>query len=140
VLTEGRPTIAMETYNRMMLLKQRFPWGYRTLVAEVSYPIHLREFCLISLTDRVPDESTVRKLTRRIGPEDGGGVDPPADRQCDAGEAIQATGGADRLHGDRGGCALPDRLGYGFQWRHGARTRGTQARGLIGGRGTACGP
>jgi IS5 family transposase len=69
VLTEGRPTIALETYIRMMLLKQRYRWGYRTLVAEVSDSIHLRRFCRISLTDRVPDESTVRKLTRRIGPE-----------------------------------------------------------------------
>jgi hypothetical protein len=32
-------------------------------------PIHLRRFCRISLTDRVPDESMVRKLTRRIGSE-----------------------------------------------------------------------
>ncbi len=69
VLTEGRPTIALETYIRMMLLKQRYRWGYRTLVAEVSDSIHLRRFCRISLTERVPDESTVRKLTRRIGPE-----------------------------------------------------------------------
>jgi IS5 family transposase len=67
VLTEGRPTIAMETYVRMMLLKQRYRWGYRTLVAEVSDSIHLRRFCRISLTERVPNESTVRKLTRRIG-------------------------------------------------------------------------
>src|SRR5881227_3030953 len=52
-----------------MVLKQRFRWGYRTLVAEVSDSIHLRRFCRISLTERVPDESTVRKLTRRIGPE-----------------------------------------------------------------------
>ena len=69
VLTEGRPTIAMETYVRMMLLKQRYRWGYRTLVAEVSDSIHLRRFCRISLVDRVPDESTLRKLTRRIGAE-----------------------------------------------------------------------
>jgi transposase, IS5 family len=69
VLTEGRPTIALESYVRLMLLKQRYRWGYRTLVAEVSDSIHLRRFCLISLTERVPDESTVRKLTRRIGPE-----------------------------------------------------------------------
>ena len=27
VLTEGRPTIAMETYVRLMLLKQRYRWG-----------------------------------------------------------------------------------------------------------------
>ena len=69
VLTEGRPTIAMETFIRLMALKQRYRWGYRTLVAEVSDSIHLRRFCRISLSERVPDESTVRKLTRRIGAE-----------------------------------------------------------------------
>src|SRR6185437_677430 len=69
VLTEGRPTIALESYVRLMVLKQRYRWGYRTLVAEVSDSIHLRRFCRISLSERVPDESTVRKLTRRIGPE-----------------------------------------------------------------------
>jgi IS5 family transposase len=62
VLTEGRPTIAMETYIRMMVLKQRYRWGYRTLVAEVSDSIHLRRFCRISLTERVPDESTNSEL------------------------------------------------------------------------------
>ncbi len=69
VLTDGRPTIAMETYIRLMVLKQRYRWGYRTLQAEVSDSIHLRRFCRIALSERVPDESTVRKLTRRIGPE-----------------------------------------------------------------------
>src|ERR1700683_1739436 len=69
VLTEGRPTIAMETYVRLMVLKQRYRWGYRTLVAEVADSIHLRRFCRISLSERVPDESTVRKLTRRVGPD-----------------------------------------------------------------------
>src|SRR3954469_11384004 len=69
VLTEGRPTIAMETYVRLMVLKQRYRWGYRMLVAEVSDSIHLRRFCRISLSERVPDESTIRKLTRRIGAE-----------------------------------------------------------------------
>ncbi|MCA1678572.1 MAG: transposase [Actinobacteria bacterium] len=69
VLSNGRPTIAIETYVRLMVLKQRYRWGYRTLVAEVSDSIHLRRFCRISLSERVPDESTVRKLTRRLGPE-----------------------------------------------------------------------
>jgi IS5 family transposase len=69
VLSEGRPTIAMETFVRLMVLKQRYRWGYRTLVAEVSDSIYLRRFCRISLTERVPDESTVRKLTRRVGAE-----------------------------------------------------------------------
>jgi IS5 family transposase len=69
VLTEGRPTIALETFVRLMVLKQRYRWGYRTLVAEVSDSIHLRRFCRIALSERVPDESTVRKLARRIGAE-----------------------------------------------------------------------
>jgi len=59
----------METYVRLMVLKQRYRGGYRTLVAEVSDSIHLRRFCRISLAESVPDESTVRKLTRRIGSE-----------------------------------------------------------------------
>ena len=69
VLSDGRPTIAMETYVRLMVLKARYRWGYRVLVAEVSDSIHLRRFCRIGLGERVMGESTVRKLTRRIGPE-----------------------------------------------------------------------
>jgi IS5 family transposase len=65
----GRPTIAMQSYVRLMVLKHRYGWGYRTLVAEVSDSLHLRRFCRIALGERVPDESTVRKLTRRLGPE-----------------------------------------------------------------------
>ena len=33
---------------------------------EVSDSLHLRRFCLIALDMRVPDESTIRKLTRRL--------------------------------------------------------------------------
>jgi IS5 family transposase len=67
VLTDGRPTIAMESYVRLMVLKVGYRWGYRSLVAEVSDSIHLRRFCRISLSERLLDESTVRNLTRRIG-------------------------------------------------------------------------
>ena len=66
-LTHGRPTISMATYVRLMVIKQRTGWGYETLMREVSDSIHLRRFCLIALGERVPDESTVRKLTRRLG-------------------------------------------------------------------------
>src|SRR5438105_15447752 len=69
VLSDGRPTISMEIYIRLMFLKARYRWGYRSLVAEVSDSIHLRRFCRISLGERMPDDSTVRKLTRRIGAE-----------------------------------------------------------------------
>jgi transposase, IS5 family len=65
----GRPTIAMETYVRLMIVKHRSGWGYETLMREVSDSIHLRRFCRLGMSDRVPDESTVRKLTRRLGAE-----------------------------------------------------------------------
>jgi IS5 family transposase len=66
-LHRGRPTIAMATYLRLMIVKHRTGWGYETLAREVSDSLHLRRFCLIPLTEPVPDESTVRKLTRRLG-------------------------------------------------------------------------
>src|SRR5215217_4390253 len=65
----GRPTIPMERLLRLMVIKQRSGWGYETLVREVSDSLHLRRFCRIALTERVPDESTIRKLVRRLGPE-----------------------------------------------------------------------
>lgn len=68
-LAEGRPTIPMETYLRLMILKHRHGWGYESLVREVADSFHLRRFCLLDLVQAVPEESTVRKLTRRLGPE-----------------------------------------------------------------------
>ncbi len=65
----GRPSLAMETYVRLMVIKHRSGWGYETLMREVSDSIHLRRFCRLGLSERVPDESTVRKLTRRLGAE-----------------------------------------------------------------------
>jgi IS5 family transposase len=64
----GRPTIAMESFVRLMVVKQRTGWGYETLMGEVSDSLHLRRFCLIAIDQRLPDESTVRKLVRRLGP------------------------------------------------------------------------
>jgi len=40
-----------------------------TLVREVADSLHLRRFCRIALTERVPRESTIRKLTRGLGAE-----------------------------------------------------------------------
>jgi IS5 family transposase len=65
----GRPTIPIERLVRLMVIKQRSGWGYETLAREVSDSLHLRRFCRIALTERVPDESTIRKLVRRLGPE-----------------------------------------------------------------------
>src|SRR6185437_3046029 len=65
----GRPSIAMASFLRLMVVKQRTGWGYETLVREVSDSLHLRRFCLIGIDQKVADESTVRKLARRLGAE-----------------------------------------------------------------------
>ena len=66
-LTEGRPTIPIETFVRLMVVKTRMGWGYERLVREVSDSLHLRRFCEIGLGGRVPDESTLRKMCHRLG-------------------------------------------------------------------------
>jgi IS5 family transposase len=59
----------MQVSVRLMVIKQRTGWGYETLVREVSDSLHLRRFCLVAIDQQVPEESTVRKLARRLGPE-----------------------------------------------------------------------
>lgn len=65
----GRPSISMATFVRLMVVKQRTGWGYETLMREVSDSLHLRRFCQVAIDRRVPEESTVRKLARRLGAE-----------------------------------------------------------------------
>jgi IS5 family transposase len=65
----GRPTIPMERYLRMMVVKHHYGWGYETLVREVADSISLRHFCRIPLGAPVPHSTTLVKLTRRFGPE-----------------------------------------------------------------------
>jgi IS5 family transposase len=67
--SEGRPSIPIETYLRLMFLKYRYGLGYERLCALVSDSITWRRFCRIGLEASVPDESTIRKITRRCGPE-----------------------------------------------------------------------
>src|SRR5262249_8153493 len=64
----GRPSIPMATYVRLMALKHSNGWGYERLVYQVADSFHLRLFCGIAIDAPVPDESTIRKLTRRFGP------------------------------------------------------------------------
>src|SRR6478609_9422753 len=67
--TEGRPSIPIETYLRLMFLKYRFNLGYARLCVQVNDSLSWRRFCRIGLEASVPDESTIRKITRRCGPE-----------------------------------------------------------------------
>jgi len=61
--TRGRRTIPMETYLRLMYLKRRYQLGYESLVTEVNDSVSWRRFCRIGLSGRVPDASTLIKLT-----------------------------------------------------------------------------
>jgi IS5 family transposase len=63
----GRPTIPVATYLRMMYLKRRYKLGYETLVKEVKDSFTWRRFCHLSLKERIPDDNTLIKLTRKYG-------------------------------------------------------------------------
>jgi IS5 family transposase len=63
----GRPTTAVSTYLRMMYLKHRYQLGYEVLAKEVKDSFAWRRFCHLSLGDRVPDSTTLIKLTHKYG-------------------------------------------------------------------------
>jgi IS5 family transposase len=63
----GRPTVPVATYLRMMYLKRRYGLGYESLVKEVKDSFSWRRFCHLSLSDRVPDSTTLIKLTHKYG-------------------------------------------------------------------------
>jgi IS5 family transposase len=52
-----------------MFLKYRFGLGYERLCTSVADSITWRRFCRVGLEASVPDESTIRKITRRCGAE-----------------------------------------------------------------------
>jgi len=63
----GRPTTPVATYLRMMYLKRRYKLGYEMLVKEVKDSFSWRSFCRLSFEDRVPDDTTLIKLTHKYG-------------------------------------------------------------------------
>jgi len=65
--TQGRPSIPMETYLRMMFLKYRYRLGFEPLCAEVADSLAWRRFCRVPLGTRVPHPTTLMKITSRCG-------------------------------------------------------------------------
>ncbi|MCL6557684.1 MAG: transposase [Firmicutes bacterium] len=65
--TCGRPTVPVDVYLRMMYLKKRYNLGYETLCKEVSDSISWRIFCHIRFEEKVPDFTTLAKLTKKYG-------------------------------------------------------------------------
>ena len=89
----------------------------------------------------LPDLAVGAGAGRVDGPEadqagrggDGERADACVDRGGDAVEAVPAAGGEDRLDGDRGGRALPDRRGAGLAWGEGrSRARASKLAALVG--------
>ena len=93
---EGRPSIPIETYLRLMFLKYRYQLGYERVCAPVADSITWRRFCRIGLEASVPDESTIRKLTRRCGPD----VVDALNLQLLAAAAGRGVVGLDRVRAD----------------------------------------
>lgn len=102
----GRPSVAIDVFVRLMVVKQRTRWGYETLVREVSDSLHLRRFCLIALDQRVPDESTVRKLARPPWAGRRRRDHAARDRPGAARGALSRARRKDRLDGGRGRHSL----------------------------------
>jgi IS5 family transposase len=65
--TQGRPSIPMETFLRIMFLRFRYKLGYEVLCAEISDSLAWRRFCRIPLGVRVPHPSTIEKIVVRCG-------------------------------------------------------------------------
>jgi IS5 family transposase len=65
--TDGRPSVPMETYVRMMALKYRYQLGYEALCEEVSDSVSWRLFCRVPFGERAPHPSTLEKITSRCG-------------------------------------------------------------------------
>jgi IS5 family transposase len=63
--TMGRPGVPIATYVRLMYLKFRYKLGYETLVEEVHDSISWRRFCGLGYTQKVPDATTLIKLTHK---------------------------------------------------------------------------
>src|SRR5262249_54327587 len=63
----GRPSTPVECYLRLMFLKFRYRLGYESLCQEVADSISWRRFCRIPLDGKVPQPTTLMKLTTRCG-------------------------------------------------------------------------
>jgi IS5 family transposase len=63
----GRPSIAMETYLRLMFLKFRYRLGYESLCRGVTDSISWQRFARIPLGTRVPHPTTLMKITTKCG-------------------------------------------------------------------------
>jgi IS5 family transposase len=65
----GRPSTPLQVYLRIMYIKCMYSFSYEILQQRVSDSIKWRRFCHIPLDAKVPDGSTLCKLTKLFGDE-----------------------------------------------------------------------
>lgn len=63
----GRPSTFIATYVRLMVLKFRHQYSYEELIEDVNDSVGKRRFCGIGLSEKMPDDTTLIKLTGRLG-------------------------------------------------------------------------
>jgi IS5 family transposase len=63
----GRPSTPIEMYLRLVHLRFRYDLGFETLCGEVTDSLSWHRPCLIGPYDKVPDASTLIKITKRCG-------------------------------------------------------------------------
>jgi IS5 family transposase len=85
----GRPSIPIETYLRLMHLRFRYRLGFETLCAEVTDSLSWRRFCRIGPYDRVPDPSTLMKITKRCGDDVVSQLNATLLRKADAAHLVK---------------------------------------------------
>jgi IS5 family transposase len=102
----GRPSTPVEWYLRLMFLKFRYRLGYESLCAEVSDSISWRRFCRIPLDGRVPDPTTLMKLTTRCGADAVAGLNEALWAKAAAGKLLRVS----RLRADT--TVVPANVAY----------------------------
>jgi IS5 family transposase len=65
--TQGRPSIPMEWFLRLMFLRFRYKLGFEALCRETTDSLAWRRFCRIPLGVSVPHPSTLEKIVARCG-------------------------------------------------------------------------
>lgn len=86
----GRPGTAVGIYLRMMYLKFRWGLSYEEIEKEVRERLPWRYFCRLSLTDAVPDATTLIKLNQRFGEDRISGLNKHLVKQLTKSRSIKA--------------------------------------------------
>ncbi len=79
----GRPTLAVERYLRLMVLKHKYNLGYESLVKEVGDSITWRIFCRIAIDEKMPDPSTLIYARKRYGDKIVEDINAALVKQCE---------------------------------------------------------